>query len=178
MPRRAKRQSMQAWIPILCLIGTLLPGLACERDSIEPALTNGPAAPDHGRPAEIERAKTPSELLSGHVADRYPASLETVLEKRFLRVLTSHNAFDFYLYQGRRGGYQYEMVKAFTRFLNKKHTRGRGDLPIQFELIPVHSDQLIPLLLEGAADLVAARLTVTPERTGLVRFLRHRLDTA
>ena len=164
---------MQSWIPLLCLIGTLLPCLGCERDSSEPTVTNGPTElAQRSRPTEIEHAETPTALLGDHVADRYPASLETVLEKRFLRVLTSHNAFDFYLYQGQRGGYQYEMVKAFTRFLNKNHTRGRGELPIQFELIPVHSDQLIPLLLEGAADLIAARLTVTPERAGRVRFSR------
>ena len=162
---------MQSWILLLYLIGALLPCLGCEKDSTGPTETNGPTELAQGsRPAEVERARTPSELLGQHAADRYPASLETVLEKRFLRVLTSHNAFDFHLYQGQRGGYQYEMVKAFTGFLNKKHTRGRGELPIQFELIPAHSDQLIPLLLEGAADLIAARLTVTPERTGLVRF--------
>jgi membrane-bound lytic murein transglycosylase MltF len=102
--------------------------------------------------------------------DRYPASLETVIEKRYLRVLTSRNAFDFFIHDGQRGGYQYEMVRAFTQFLNERHAQDRKELAIEFELIPVDDDQLIPLLLAGAGDLIAARLTITPERAELVRF--------
>jgi membrane-bound lytic murein transglycosylase MltF len=122
--------------------------------------------------AEIALAEAESEALGRHIGDRYPARLATVLEKRFLRVLTSRNAFDFFIFEGRRGGYQYEKVRAFTRFLNERHLKGRGELPIQFELVPVDDDQLIPMLLEGAGDLVAARLTITPERAERVRFSR------
>jgi membrane-bound lytic murein transglycosylase MltF len=171
---RAMRWVMRNSIRLPCLVAAIVLVLGCERDSIEPTPMARPDAVDHAesRPAEIERAKTTNELRGDHVGDRYPASLESVVEKRFLRVLTSQNAFDFYLHRGQRGGYQYEMVEAFTRFLNQRHAPGRNELPIQFELIPVHSDQMIPLLLEGAADMIAARLTITPERAALVRFSR------
>jgi membrane-bound lytic murein transglycosylase MltF len=108
--------------------------------------------------------------LGGHVGDRYLTSLDTIVEKRFLRVLTSRNAFDFFLFRGERGGYQYEMVKDFTRYLSRKLIRGRGELAIQFELIPVDDDQLIPMLRAGSADMIAARMTITPDRAQLVRF--------
>lgn len=108
--------------------------------------------------------------LGDHISDRYSASLERVIEERFLRVLTSRNAFDYFIHHGNRGGYQYEMVKAFTHHLNRKYARGRGELPIQFELMPVDDDQLIPMLRDGAADLIAARLTLTEERAKRVRF--------
>jgi membrane-bound lytic murein transglycosylase MltF len=36
--------------------------------------------------------------------------------------------------------------------------------------MPVRSDQLIPQLIEGRADLIAARMTITPERAGRVLF--------
>ena len=119
--------------------------------------------------ALAEIADTP---LAGHVSNRYEASLEDVLERRFLRVLTSHNTFDYFVHQGKRGGYQYEMVRAFTKFLNRKYARGSGKLPIQFELMPVHDDELIPLLEAGAADLIAARMTVTESRARRVDFSR------
>jgi membrane-bound lytic murein transglycosylase MltF len=123
-----------------------------------------------GEPVPIPLAALGESTLGDHVSDRYSASLERVIEERFLRVLTSRNAFDYFIHHGDRGGYQYEMVKAFTRHLNQKYARGRSELPIQFELMPVDDDQLIPMLRDGAADLIAARLTITGERAKRVRF--------
>jgi membrane-bound lytic murein transglycosylase MltF len=128
-------------------------------------------APLHA-PRPIESPDLGEDPLARHFGERYPASLESVIEKRFLRVLTSRNEFDFFIHRGKHGGLQYEMVRDFTAFLNERHVAGRRELPIQFELIPVDDDQLIPLLLEGAADLIAARLTITPERAERVRFSR------
>jgi len=140
----------------------------------DPALSSGSsteasASSDASRSGD-GLADAASEPLGRHVADRYPASLDTVLDRRYLRVLTSRNAFDFFIHDGRRGGFQYEMVRAFVEFLNDRHVEAEGELPIQFELIPVHDDQLIPLLLAGAADVIAARLTITPERSERVAF--------
>lgn len=135
---------------------------------------DAPAATDDAEPtpAEQDLDEAASESLGRHIGDRYPASLASVVEERFLRVLTSRNAFDYFLHDGRRGGYQYEMVRAFNQFLNRRHVE-RGDaLRIQFELVPVDDDQLIPLLLEGAGDLIAARLTITPDRAEQVAFSR------
>ncbi len=116
-------------------------------------------------PDEAER-----NVLGAHVAKQYESDLESVLHKRYLRVLTSNNSFDYFIYQGRHAGYQYEMVREFTRRLNDKYFSGRGTLKIQFELLPVRSEQLIPMLLEGRADMIAARLTITSERAALVLF--------
>jgi len=110
------------------------------------------------------------EPLGRHTADTYTGDLETVLEKRFLRVLTSSNAFDFYIYQGRRAGYQYEMVRAFTEHLNQRYRGDPEQLPIQFELLPVRSERLVPMLRQGYADMIAARLTITPARREEVLF--------
>jgi membrane-bound lytic murein transglycosylase MltF len=124
------------------------------------------------RKTELDLAEAASDPLGKHFEARYPASLESVIERRFLRVLTSRNNFDFFISDGGRGGYQYEMVSAFTKFLNERHLKGKGELSIQFELVPVDDDQLMPLLLEGAGDIIAARLTITPNRAERVRFTR------
>ncbi len=153
----------------------VLVGVACEAET--PVDTDVP--PDLEVPAEPEAPsgsvsfeEASSEALGDHLLDRYPASLEAILEKRFLRVVTTRNAFDFFIDQGRRGGFQYEKVRAFTRFLNERFRKDRRQLPIQFELMPVDDDQLIPMLLDGRADLIAARLTITPERETRLRFSR------
>lgn len=135
-------------------------GPAAEADASQPT------------PAEQDLDEATGEALGRHIGKRYPAALSSIVEKRFVRVLTSRNAFDYFLHEGRRGGYQYEMVRAFTRFLNERHRGDERALPIQFELLPVDDDQLIPLLLEGAGDLIAARMTITPDRAAQVAFSR------
>jgi membrane-bound lytic murein transglycosylase MltF len=108
--------------------------------------------------------------LAIHLPGAYEADLPEILERKYLRVLTSNNSFDYFIFQGQRRGLQYEMVKAFAEHLNRKYSAGRKNLKIQFELIPVESQQLIPLLRKGAADLIAARLTITPERSRRILF--------
>jgi membrane-bound lytic murein transglycosylase MltF len=95
--------------------------------------------------------------------------LDNIISKKYLRVLTTKNPYDYYIYQGRAKGIQYEMVKEFTKYLNKKYIRD-GELKIAFELIPVDFDQLIPMLKAGKGDLIAVGLTKTPERSKLIDF--------
>ncbi len=108
--------------------------------------------------------------LGEYIAKPYRGDLSTILETRVLRVLTSRNSFDYFIHAGRHGGYQYEMVKAFTKALNRKHSGERNLTPIRFELLPVRSEQLIPMLLAGKGDLIAARMTITEQRAEQVLF--------
>lgn len=117
--------------------------------------------------SEIESAPHP---LSRHLAEPYRGGLERVLKDRYLRVLTSKNSFDYFIHHGESGGYQYEMVRAFVRTLNDKYPAPPGEPPIQFEMLPVTRGQLIPQLLSGRADLIAARITVTNRDSQRVGF--------
>ena len=110
------------------------------------------------------------EPLGHHTARAYSGSLETVLERRFLRVLTSNNSFDYFIHQGHHAGYQFEMVRAFTEYLNERFPAKRGQPPIQFEILPVRSEELIDLLEAGYADMIAARMTITAGRAERVEF--------
>jgi membrane-bound lytic murein transglycosylase MltF len=108
--------------------------------------------------------------LGTHVGDTYTGSLATVLERGYLRVLTSNNSFDYFIYQGRRAGYQYEMVRAFTERLNARYARGGKKPRIRFEILPVSTESLIGMLEQGRGDLIAARMTITPVRRRRVLF--------
>jgi len=159
-----------AWL----LLVSVLAASGCPRDesrdgAVErPSEVSGTSGEAASAPPEPEQA---AQLpLGSHVGERYTASLESVVERRFLRVLTSRNSFDYFIYRGQPGGYQFEMVRAFTGFLNSRHIKGPNQLKIQFELIPVSHDQLIPMLLAGKADMIAARLTITSERAAELRF--------
>jgi membrane-bound lytic murein transglycosylase MltF len=107
--------------------------------------------------------------LAGHLDDVYFADLPEIIDRRYIRVLTSDNSFDYFIDRGHAGGFQYEMVKAFVEHLNKKYQK-RGELKIQFELLPVPDSELIPLLIQGKGDLIAARLTVTDARSVQIAF--------
>lgn len=108
------------------------------------------------------------EKLGVHIFDKEQNDLPEIVENRYFRVLTSRNAFGYHIYQGKARGYQYELMKTFTARLNKKY-RKKG-IKIQFEMIPADYDQIIPLLLEGKGDIIAANLTATADRSKLVAF--------
>lgn len=129
---------------VLCgfVASMLLAWAGCEQNESVPAPPPVVSTPQIAEPVSVppprktalDLAEVATDPLGKHFEARYPASLESVIENRFLRVVTSRNNFDFFIYDGRRGGYQYEMVSAFTQFLNERHIKGKGELSIQFEL--------------------------------------------
>lgn len=108
--------------------------------------------------------------LSDHLEHVRFGGLKRILKERYVRILTTRNSFDYYIYQGKPKGIQYEMVREFVKHLNRKYAKGKKQPKIQYEMIPVDYDQLIPLLKAGKADLIAAGLTVTPKREKEILF--------
>ncbi|MBE9540464.1 MAG: transporter substrate-binding domain-containing protein [Proteobacteria bacterium] len=94
--------------------------------------------------------------------------LDIMKEHRTIRVLTVYSVGRYYLDGPAEKGLVYEMFKRFENDLNKnlktKHIR------THLVFIPVARNQLIPALLEGRGDIVAAGLSITPERQELVDF--------
>ncbi len=110
-----------------------------------------------------------AEILKTHLDNVEHGGLENILKKKYFRVLTTRNPYDYHMSQGNAKGIQYEMIKKFTKHLNKKFVK-KGELRIVFEMIPVDFDQLIPMLNEGKGDIIAVGLTKTPARQKLVDF--------
>jgi len=59
-------------------------------------------------------------------------------------------------------------VKLYEDKLNE--SLGKGHLRVFVVLLPIPRDQLLPALNEGKVDMVAAQLTITPERSAQVDF--------
>jgi membrane-bound lytic murein transglycosylase MltF len=108
--------------------------------------------------------------LSDHLHQVRFGGLKRILKERYIRILTTRNSFDYYIYQGKPKGIQYEMVREFVKHLNDKYARGKKQPKIQFEIIPVDYDQLIPFLNAGKADFIAAAMTITPKRQKEILF--------
>ncbi|MHC4944546.1 MAG: MltF family protein, partial [Planctomycetota bacterium] len=87
---------------------------------------------------------------------------------RIIRVLVSHSMTHFFIDAGKPRGFEYEMMHEYEKYLNRGNTR--KDREIHLVFIPLVFQDLIPALNEGVGDIVAAGMTVTKEREGLVSF--------
>jgi membrane-bound lytic murein transglycosylase MltF len=100
--------------------------------------------------------------------ESWTGDLDVLAERRVIRVLTVYGVGRYYLDGAEEKGLTYEMFKQFEQSVNKN--LDRGHLKIHIVFIPVARSQLIPALLEGRGDIIAAGLTITPERSEIVDF--------
>jgi membrane-bound lytic murein transglycosylase F len=90
------------------------------------------------------------------------AGLVEVRAAGVLRVITRNSAHCFYYYRDEPMGLEYELALALAEHLG-----------VRLELTTAHRwEHMLPDLLGGRADIVAAGLTATPERRALVAFSR------
>jgi membrane-bound lytic murein transglycosylase MltF len=96
-----------------------------------------------------------------------------MVERRVIRALVPFGGYQFYYEDGRPRGASYDLLQRLEEYVNKE--AGRKNIKIYVVAIPMNRDELVPALLEGHADLIAADLTITPERSQLVTFARPML---
>lgn len=123
-------------------------------------------------PEKIEspKEKQPGKLhpLASHLAETYTDDLPGLLEKRYVRVLTTVNRTNFFVDEGHLVGFEYSLLNAYQQFLNKN--RKNKGLRVVLEYIPVERNELMAKLEQGYGDIAAAGLTITPERKKRVDF--------
>jgi membrane-bound lytic murein transglycosylase F len=147
---------------MLFLMITLLPG--CGEDGVPPAVQNAAlSAPQPQlnvatQPAGLESA-TELEVTEGPT---YTGDLDVLRQKGRLRILIPANIGGVF-YLPREGWPVDEQHRAAERF-----ARSQGLEP---ELVPVEGlAQMIPALLAGRGDIIAANLTVTDRRRERMAF--------
>ncbi len=88
------------------------------------------------------------------------AVLDSILSRRKLKAVTDYGSVSYLIYRGEPIGYQYELLKDFTRYLN-----------IELELVvESNMNKSIEMLNNGTVDLLAMGLTVTNERNNQFSF--------
>lgn len=93
---------------------------------------------------------------------RYVADLEEIKRRGVLRVLTRNNSSSYFVFRGAERGFQFELAKAFAKKLGVR---------VQM-VVPPSREDLIPALLAGEGDMIAAGMTVTEARQARVQFTR------
>jgi membrane-bound lytic murein transglycosylase MltF len=111
------------------------------------------------------RAELPVEYFAGR---KLAGDFDTMLKRRFMRVLVADSQMLYFVDRGRQGGLCYELFKHFEDEVNRERKNKRLRFHVVF--IPVPRDRLIPKLVDGFGDVVAANMTVTPERAKRVGF--------
>jgi len=110
----------------------------------------------------LERTNTfvNRELLTPHKEETYTVDLDGIRQRKVLRMLTRNNSVNYWLHRGEEVGFEFELARAFAERLG-----------VRLEIVlPPTRQELIPWLLEGKGDLIAASLTVTDARARQVAF--------
>ena len=157
-------------IVLLALMITLS---ACDSGNIDrtdtqqssPAPLHIDAADTTGSAPEPE---IPALPLDAHMARSYQDDLSGLLEKKYIRVLTTLNRTNFFISEGHLVGYEYSLLKDYEKYLNKRIQN--TDLKIVLEFIPVARHELVPKLVQGYGDIAAAGLTITESRASIADF--------
>lgn len=135
------------------------------------------AAPRAGEPSETVEVREDDPAFDGMLPEEFKqlwapwtGDLPGMIERRAVRVVVPFGGYQFYYDRGRPQGAVIELLQRLETFLNKE--LGRRHIRVYVVPVPMSRDRLIPDLLAGQADLVAADLTITTDRHEQVAFTR------
>ncbi len=115
-------------------------------------------------------AETPSiqDTSRERILQKWTGDLDGMIQRRLIRVLTTYSKTSYFVDQGHQMGLAYESFRLFEDDLNKK--LNNKNVRVFVVLIPVAHDELIPALLEGRGDVVAAGTIISEARREQVDF--------
>lgn len=97
-----------------------------------------------------EKVEKPPEFMT----------LDAILNAGEITVITRNNAHTYYLYRGQEMGFEYDLAKAFADYLGVKLKVKIGE----------KWEGMIPALIDGTTNFIAASLTITEKRLEQVAF--------
>jgi membrane-bound lytic murein transglycosylase MltF len=151
------------------MLGALALSIACSGPQPSPEVREAQPAPP-----QVDDVLAPSpydglpETARLHLDEPFTGDLDQMVTRRLIRAGVVFNRTMYFIDRGVQRGMAYESLKLFEEELNRRLKTGA--LKVHVAFIPLQRDQLLSALNEGKVDLVAATLTVTPEREKLVAF--------
>ena len=86
-------------------------------------------------------------------------ALERIKESDRIIMITRNNGHCFYTYQNQPMGFEYDLAKAFSKYLG-----------VDLHVVTTHWEELLPSIEGGEGDFVAASLTIMSSRAKQVDF--------
>ena len=142
--------AVRAFLPV----AVLLAGSACGRKDRNEGHAN--------------RAETPPVAVERLTREKWYGDLDDIAKRRTLRVAVVPNKLGYFVDGPHVQGAIYEYTREFEKFLNSKLKT--GDRAIDVVFVPVARERLIPLLVDGRADLVTSLTAVSEANDRLVEF--------
>jgi membrane-bound lytic murein transglycosylase MltF len=125
-----------------------------------------PAPPLAAQVKKTAEAKEKHALPLPDVA--WTGDFDGMKQRRMVRVLVVYNKTNYFIDKGTPRGITTEAFKMFEDHINEKYKT--KNLRIHVVLLPVRRDALADLLLSGKGDIIAATVTMTPERAAKADF--------
>ena len=94
--------------------------------------------------------------------EEFTDDLPGLIERGRLRMITRNNAMTYFVHRGLQVGFEYELMKKFA---------SEHGLRLEIVIADTHAE-LLSHLNEGKGDIVAAAMTITPERQVRAAFTR------
>jgi len=151
---------------VLCF-GALVALTAC--GGAKPDAQQAPAAEAEASlpPAELETGLPPS--VHDAVLKPFTADLDELVKRRAVRIGVAFNRTYYFVDRGKPRGIAYEYGQVLQERLNRQYRTDNSN-KIHVIFLPLPRDMLLPALVEGRVDLVAAQVPVTPELEQHVAF--------
>jgi len=124
-------------------------------------------------PAQLQQPEATSgdvpPLVAALVEKRWTGDFDGMVARRVVRILTPYSRTHFFVDKGRPRGLMAEVAATLEEDLNRqlKTTRARRVFVV---VTPTSRDELYDALVQGRGDVIAAGITITPERAALVDF--------
>ena len=121
------------------------------------------ATPKPAQPkAERETHALPTQIAT------FTGDFDGMQKRRNIRVLLPYNKTNYFIDKGTQRGITYDAFRLFEEDINKKYKT--GNLRIHLVMVPTSRADLAEALLNGKGDIIAASVTITPERLEKVDF--------
>jgi membrane-bound lytic murein transglycosylase MltF len=148
-------------------------GTGTDPASTPPAASasTGAAATKAADDAPIPPTPSPYDALPpdarGLLEKPFTGDFDEMVKRRLIRAGVVYNRTQYFIDHGVQRGISYESLKLFEDEINKRKT---GLLKVHVAIVPLQREQLAAALTEGKIDLVAAAITITPERRKIANF--------
>lgn len=124
--------------------------------------------------AAAEESDSSHRVVVDRMLTADKGDIDAIRAGRALRVLTSHSKTGFFMSGGQARGFDYELALAYEEAFNQGSKKTSEQTTFVF--VPLPFAELIDALVEGRGDVIAANMTVTPERAERVAFADPFLD--
>jgi len=138
---------------------------------VAPALTIGLFLSEALATSSVNTNAQPSATktsLTDRINKSFIGDLESIRERRVLRVLVSYNRTNFFHTVKGQRGLEHDLIKAYENYLNRGPRTERYKTHVVFLARPFN--KLFDELIAGHGDIIASGLTITPEREAITDF--------